>query len=528
MKWIIGLSLCVAFWGTIAQSSSGGTDCLTEDGMDFWCEDQFFFPNTGGGGTYMHFNCPVGVCSPVVTAPMPTPIPLPEPTPLPYVYNPTPNFNTVVNCPQDGPGNCPCPPEGNGMDWCPPSITAATPTPTPPPTAPIVSVQIICPDDGPNLCPCPAEGNGTPWCPGSTKPPKPQSSTTCPFPNWGYKGDVCIRSCGSLGGTMSFDDACSNHGAYEVGKAYDVAYCCRPNGTGTPPDGNTGGTTNPTYTTGVNCSAADVGARADCPCPTGGDPNNPRCPTSSTSTSSTPTPTPGGTGRVIEVTVPQGQVPVWTITRGTPESLAKKFAYFVGMGPLTENCSVETFVDRKVQCRINKGMALVDLGVSLVGGAVDKIVGIAEKVSMRFLAREAMEEAAKKVEEKMMNRTLGTCAGAACQMSIAAVQNGWDYSITRIAISRSNTMPSLIDNPLNYTGHAITQITDPVTGVRVYASWGKVYNSIDDLVADHGFSGYINRESMNLSDYINFSVDHYQVIESPASAIDLMKKRLGQ
>lgn len=47
-----------------------------------------------------------------------------------------------------------------------------------------------------------------------------------PSPNWGTKGGLCLPSCGGIGGTASFTDACSNHDLVDVGAAYDVPYCC--------------------------------------------------------------------------------------------------------------------------------------------------------------------------------------------------------------------------------------------------------------------------------------------------------------
>uniref|UniRef100_A0A7S1CKZ5 Uncharacterized protein n=1 Tax=Bicosoecida sp. CB-2014 TaxID=1486930 RepID=A0A7S1CKZ5_9STRA len=47
-----------------------------------------------------------------------------------------------------------------------------------------------------------------------------------PAPNWGVRGGKCLPSCGGIGGTASFDDPCSNHDLVDVGAAYDAAFCC--------------------------------------------------------------------------------------------------------------------------------------------------------------------------------------------------------------------------------------------------------------------------------------------------------------
>jgi hypothetical protein len=56
--------------------------------------------------------------------------------------------------------------------------------------------------------------------------------TTCdpvsqPLPAWGQKNGQCLKSCGDLGGTASFVDACSLHGMKDAGSAYDVPFCCK-------------------------------------------------------------------------------------------------------------------------------------------------------------------------------------------------------------------------------------------------------------------------------------------------------------
>jgi hypothetical protein len=51
--------------------------------------------------------------------------------------------------------------------------------------------------------------------------------TTKPFPAWGDKNGQCLKSCGTLGGTRTFTDACSAHGMVSAGVAYDAPYCCR-------------------------------------------------------------------------------------------------------------------------------------------------------------------------------------------------------------------------------------------------------------------------------------------------------------
>jgi hypothetical protein len=55
--------------------------------------------------------------------------------------------------------------------------------------------------------------------------------TSQPAPHWGERNGECLPSCGSLGGTASFDDACANHGLMDAGRAYDVSFCCKA----TPP-----------------------------------------------------------------------------------------------------------------------------------------------------------------------------------------------------------------------------------------------------------------------------------------------------
>src|ERR1043165_467255 len=50
---------------------------------------------------------------------------------------------------------------------------------------------------------------------------------TQPDPDWGMKNGNCYKSCGALGGTSSFGDACSRHSAVDAGIAYDVPYCCK-------------------------------------------------------------------------------------------------------------------------------------------------------------------------------------------------------------------------------------------------------------------------------------------------------------
>jgi len=45
-------------------------------------------------------------------------------------------------------------------------------------------------------------------------------------PNWGERAGVCRPSCGGLGGSASFVDACYTHGLEDAGVAYDVPFCC--------------------------------------------------------------------------------------------------------------------------------------------------------------------------------------------------------------------------------------------------------------------------------------------------------------
>jgi hypothetical protein len=51
---------------------------------------------------------------------------------------------------------------------------------------------------------------------------------TQPFPHWGVKNNVCMLSCGQIGGTAAPKTACSNNGLKDMGVAYDVSYCCGP------------------------------------------------------------------------------------------------------------------------------------------------------------------------------------------------------------------------------------------------------------------------------------------------------------
>ena len=53
-------------------------------------------------------------------------------------------------------------------------------------------------------------------------------AVTQPAPHWGMKIGLCLKSCGALGGTRSFDDGCEHHGMSLAGAAYDVKFCCKP------------------------------------------------------------------------------------------------------------------------------------------------------------------------------------------------------------------------------------------------------------------------------------------------------------
>ncbi len=55
----------------------------------------------------------------------------------------------------------------------------------------------------------------------------PGCAANQPAPHYGMRNDVCRRSCGAMGGTTSFYDACSAHGLADVGIAYDVPFCCQ-------------------------------------------------------------------------------------------------------------------------------------------------------------------------------------------------------------------------------------------------------------------------------------------------------------
>ncbi|MEM8493735.1 MAG: right-handed parallel beta-helix repeat-containing protein [Pseudomonadota bacterium] len=58
-----------------------------------------------------------------------------------------------------------------------------------------------------------------------TSTPAPCSDTQT-FPFWDEKGDQCLLSCGSLGGSAALNDACETQGLIDVGEAYDVPFCC--------------------------------------------------------------------------------------------------------------------------------------------------------------------------------------------------------------------------------------------------------------------------------------------------------------
>lgn len=49
------------------------------------------------------------------------------------------------------------------------------------------------------------------------------------FPDWGPRDRMCLPSCGGLHGTISFNTPCGQHGKRDVGKAWDVPYCCAGN-----------------------------------------------------------------------------------------------------------------------------------------------------------------------------------------------------------------------------------------------------------------------------------------------------------
>ena len=49
-----------------------------------------------------------------------------------------------------------------------------------------------------------------------------------PSPNWGLKDGLCLPSCGGIGGTAGYDDACSEHDMIDAGAAYDAPFCCMP------------------------------------------------------------------------------------------------------------------------------------------------------------------------------------------------------------------------------------------------------------------------------------------------------------
>ena len=48
-----------------------------------------------------------------------------------------------------------------------------------------------------------------------------------PYPDWGDRAMQCLPSCGGLGGTSSFNTPCDSNGKVDIGKAYDVPYCCQ-------------------------------------------------------------------------------------------------------------------------------------------------------------------------------------------------------------------------------------------------------------------------------------------------------------
>ena len=48
-----------------------------------------------------------------------------------------------------------------------------------------------------------------------------------PDGDWGVKDDKCLASCGGVGGSSSYADACEIHGKIEAGKSYDTDYCCK-------------------------------------------------------------------------------------------------------------------------------------------------------------------------------------------------------------------------------------------------------------------------------------------------------------
>ncbi|MBK9038501.1 MAG: right-handed parallel beta-helix repeat-containing protein [Bdellovibrionales bacterium] len=80
--------------------------------------------------------------------------------------------------------------------------------------------------DVPFCCKDPA-----PVSPPPPPPPPPPPTSVCdanhPAPHWGVKGGQCLASCGGIGGTSAFADACSNHGKVDAGRAYDVPFCCK-------------------------------------------------------------------------------------------------------------------------------------------------------------------------------------------------------------------------------------------------------------------------------------------------------------
>ncbi len=54
------------------------------------------------------------------------------------------------------------------------------------------------------------------WCSSSQK-----------APDWGQKNGKCLASCGGIGGKVSYNEPCVQHGKADVGVAYDVPFCCK-------------------------------------------------------------------------------------------------------------------------------------------------------------------------------------------------------------------------------------------------------------------------------------------------------------